>query len=414
MLTVSGNHNPDNINNYILKTCARELSYPLSNLLNFSFSTSKVPKILKQANITPVFKKDDPTDCKNYRPISLLSTVGKVIEKIVHKHVFNFFKDNNVITSLQSGFVPGDSTVNQLVDIYNTFCKALDNGLEVRAIFCDISKAFDRVWHKGLLAKLKSVGITDSLLNCFQNYLRDRKQRVVLPGGLSEWENISAGVPQGSILGPLLFLVYVNDIVQEINSTIRLFADDTSLYIIVESSEEAANTLNQDLNRISAWAEKWLVSFNPQKTDSMILSRKTNKPIHPNILMNNQIIAEVNHHKHLGLIFETNGSWHEHIKLITAKAWQRVHVMRKLKSRLDRKALEIIYIAFIRPILEYADIVWCNLTKYEENELEKIQLEAARIVTGTTKLISLENLYKETGWETLNSRRQQHKLSLFL
>ena len=145
----------------------------------------------------------------------------------------------------------------------------------------------------------------------------------------------------------------------------------------------------------------------------MILSRKTNKPIHPNILMNNQIIAEVNHHKHLGLIFETNGSWHEHIKLITAKAWQRVHVMRKLKSRLDRKALEIIYIAFIRPILEYADIVWCNLTKYEENELEKIQLEAARIVTGTTKLISLENLYKETGWETLNSRRQQHKLGLF-
>ena len=210
-----------------------------------------------------------------------------------------------------------------------------------------------------------------------------------------------------------MFLVYINDIVQEINSTIRLFADDTSLYIIVESPEEAANTLNQDLNRISAWAEKWLVSFNPQKTDSMILSRKTNKPIHPNILMNNQIIAEVNHHKHLGLIFETNGSWHEHIKLMTAKAWQRVHVMRKLKSRLDRKALEIIYIAFVQPILEYADIVWCNLTKYEENELEKIQLEAARIVTGTTKLISLENLYKETGWETLNSRRQQHKLSLF-
>ena len=170
-----------------------------------------------------------------------------------------------------------------------------------------------------VLAKLKSVCITDSLLNWFQYYLRDRKQRVVLPGGLSDWEDISAGVPQGSILGPLLFLVCIIDIVQEINSTIRLFADDTSLFIIVESPEEAANTLNQDLNRISAWAEKCLVSFNPQKTDSMILSRKTNKPIHPNIFMNNQIIAEVNHHKHLGLIFETNGSWHEHIKLMTVK-----------------------------------------------------------------------------------------------
>ena len=227
-------------------TCASELSYPLSNPFNLSFSTSKVPKIWKEANVTPVFKKDDPTDCKNYRPISLLSAVGKVMEKIVHKHVFNFFKDNNVITSLQSGFVPGDSTVNQLLDIYNTFCKALDNGLEVRAIFCDISKAFDRVWHKSLLAKLKSVGITDSLLYWFHDYLRDRKQRVVIPGGLSDWENISAGVPQGSILGPLLFLDYIHDIVQEINSTIRLFADDTSLYIIVDSPDEAAHMLNQN------------------------------------------------------------------------------------------------------------------------------------------------------------------------
>ena len=111
---------PDNINNYVLKTCSSELSHPLSKLFNLSLSLSKVPKAWKEANVTPVFKKDDPTDCKNYRPISLLSTLGKVMEKIVHKHVFNFFSANNVITSLQSGFVPGDSTANQLVDIYNT------------------------------------------------------------------------------------------------------------------------------------------------------------------------------------------------------------------------------------------------------------------------------------------------------
>ena len=129
-------------------------------------------------------KKDNPTDCKNYRPISLLSTLGKVMEKIVHKHVFNFFSANNVITSLQSGFVPGDSTANQLVDIYNTFSKALDDGLEVKAVFCDISKAFDRVWQKGFLLKLKSVGLSGSLLGWFQNYLSYRKQRVVLPGGV--------------------------------------------------------------------------------------------------------------------------------------------------------------------------------------------------------------------------------------
>ena len=126
---------PDNINNYVLKICSSELSHPLSKLFNLSLSLSKVPKAWKEANVTPVFKKDDPTDCKNYRPISLLSTLGKVMEKIVHKHVFNFFSANNVITSLQSGFVTGDSTANQLVDIYNTFSKALDDGLEVKAGF---------------------------------------------------------------------------------------------------------------------------------------------------------------------------------------------------------------------------------------------------------------------------------------
>ena len=237
---------PDNINNYVLKTCSSELSYPLSKLFNLSLSLSKVPKAWKKANVTPVFKKDDPTDCKNYRPISLLSTLGKVMEKIVHKHVFNFFSTNNVITSLQSGFVPGDSNANQLVDIYDTFSKALDDGLEARAVFCDISKAFDRVWHKGVSLKLKSVGLSGSLLGWFQNYLSDRKQRVVLPVGCSTWVSINAGVPHGSILGPLLFLIYINDIVKDINSIIRLFADDTSLYIIVDSPEEASQTINQE------------------------------------------------------------------------------------------------------------------------------------------------------------------------
>ena len=177
-------------------------------------------------------------------------------------------------------------------------------------------------------------------------------------GGSSTWVSINADVPQGSILGPLLFLIYINDIVKDINSIIRLFADDTSLYIIVYSPEEASQTINQDLVRISAWAEKWLVSFNQNKTEYLLLSRKLNKPVHPPVIMNNQVITEVESHKHLGVTFESSGTWHKHIQLITTKAWQRIHIMRKLKFRLDRKALETIYMAFIRPILEYADVVW--------------------------------------------------------
>ena len=404
---------PDGINNRLLKELANPLSVPLCDLFNFSLRHGKVPVSWKEANVSPIHKKDDPSEVSNYRPISLLNTIGKVMEKIIHKHVFNFFRDHNVITTLQSGFLPGDSTINQLTDLYNTFCKALDDGKEVRAIFCDVSKAFDRVWHKGLLFKLKSVGISGSLLNWFTDYLKDRRQRVVLPGATSSWAYIKAGVPQGSILGPLLFLIYINDIVENINSSIRLFADDTSLYIIVNDPLDAAITLNIDLSRVNAWATKWLVSFNPAKSESVTFSRKVNQPYHPPIYMNYQLINEVDTHKHLGLYLSNDCKWHEHINSIKTKAWQRVNVMRRLKFILDRKSLQIIYFSFVRPLLEYADIVWDNCSQYESNQLEQIQNEAARIVTGATKLVSINSLLHETGWETLSARRKKHKLIMF-
>ena len=404
---------PDAINNRILQELATPLSSPLSDLFNFSLINGKVPLMWKEANVTPIFKKDDPSIASNYRPISLLSAVAKVLEKIVHKHLFNFVRDHDLLSALQSGFIPGDSTVNQLIDIYNTFCKSLDEGKEVRAVFCDISKAFDRVWHKGLLYKLQSVGISDSLLLWFRNYLAERKQRVVLPGGASSWKYIKAGVPQGSILGPLLFLIYINDIVDEIHSCIRLFADDTSLYIIVDNPLQAAATLNEDLEKLHSWASKWLVTFNPSKSEAITFTRKRIRPLHPPLYMNHQAINEVSSHKHLGLIFSNDCNWHEHIEYIKTKAWFRINIMRRLKFKLDRKSLEIIYMSFIRPLLEYASVVWDNCAEYESEELEKIQNEAARIVTGATKLVSLEALYIDTGWESLETRREKHKLIQF-
>ena len=234
-----------------------------------------------------------------------------------------------------------------MVDIYNTFCKALDEGKEVRAVFLDISKAFDRVWHKGLLFKLKQAGINSTLLQWLSSYLSDRKQRVLIPGGSSSWLPIKAGVPQGSILGPLLFLIYINDIVLNVNSTVRLFADDTSLYLIVDNPTEAARFLNSDLELMYQWAESWLVKFNANKSESLLISRKTNRPLHPQLLMNNEPIKEVSYHKHLGIFLSSDGTWHDHINSITSKAWLRVNLMRKLKFLLDRRSLEIIYVSFI-------------------------------------------------------------------
>ena len=267
--------------------------------------------------------------------------------------------------------------------------------------------------HEGLLLKLKAAGIKDSLLAWFRSYLSNRKQRVVLPGAESKRNEIRAGVPQGSILGPLLFLLFINDIVKDIGCNIRLFADDTGLFLVVENPDIAAELLNLDLDKIIAWAKKWLVRFNPVKTEAFLASRKINKPIHPPLFMAGTHITEVVSHKHLGVIFQNDDSWHNHIDYVKEKAWTRINAMKKLKFDLDRKSLETEYLTIIRPILEYADVVWDNCRQYEINELDMMQNEAARIVTGTTKLVSIRALYEEVRWDTLEERQRKHKLALF-
>ena len=246
--------------------------------------------------------------------------------------------------------------------------------------------------------------------------MKDRRQRVVLPGAKSNWNYIKAGVPQGSILGPLLFLIYINDIVSNISANIRLFADDTSLYLIINHRDQIAassHLLNEDISLISKWASDWLVTFNPSKSESMLISRKHNTDVFPSLSMDDQTISEVTHHKHLGLFLSNDCSWHAHIDYITSKAWPKLYIMRKLMYQLDRKSLETIYISFVRPLLEYGDVIWDNCTQYEKDELNKIQNEAARICTGTSKLVSLTNLSNEINWECLETRRKHHKLIMF-
>ena len=159
--------------------------------------------------------------------------------------------------------------------------------------------------------------------------------------------------------------------------------------------------------------EKWLVTFNSSKSECLLFSRKHNKPLHPPLSMNQQQINEVDMYKHLGLTFTCGGTWQAHLTEIKSRAWYRINIMRQLKFVLDRKSLQSIYFSFIRPVLEYADVVWDNCTQYKANELEKIQIEAQRIVTGSTKLVSIDALYTETGSEALESRRNKHKLTLF-
>ena len=247
----------DGVSPRILKQMATAIAKPLTSIFNKSLAASKFPSIWKQANVIPLHKKEARTDPSNYRPVSLLCCLSKVFERMVFNALFKHFKDNFLLSVWQSGFIPGASTTCQLVELYHEFCKGVSNGKEVRVIFCDISKAFDRVWHNGLIFKLEQNGICGSVLTWLKHYLKDRKQHVLVNGQQSIWGNIKAGVPQGSVLGPLLFLIYINDIVHVINyCKIRLFADDTCLYIIVDNTrQEAAIRMNKDLESINNWAK---------------------------------------------------------------------------------------------------------------------------------------------------------------
>ena len=235
----------------------------------------------------------------------------------------------------------------------------------------------------------------------------------MLNGQTSDWASVLAGVPQGSILGPLLFLIYINDIVTNIGCSIRLFADDTSLYTVVECPNTAARLLNGDLETIFKKANDWLVTFNANKTLSMIISRKIYPVLHPLLFMNDIMLKETDMHKHLGLLFTNTCDWSKHVVNISEKASIRLNLMRVLKFRVSRKSLEKIYFADIRPLLEYNDAVWDNCSTATKKQLDAIHLEAARIISGATKLCSIDKLFSELGWESLQTRRDKHKLIIF-
>ena len=401
---------PDNISHTLLKATASSICKPLCLLFNRSIQDGTYPNSWKTAFVMPLFKKGDRDLTSNYRPISLISCVGKVFERLVFKNIYNHLHFNNLIYNKQSGFIPGHSTVYQLIDIYNQICKSFDEKLSTCIVFCDISKAFDRVWHKGLLFKLKQCGIHGILLRWIESYLDARNQNVIVGSSSSKLKCNKAGVPQGSVLGPLLFLIYVNDIADNLLSVTRLFADDSSLAVTAPDTDTIERILNNDLETISQWAEQWLVKFNPAKTEVLFLSFVNSNM--PTLLFNNVQLNFVEHHKHLGLTFSQNGSWNEHISNIINSASKVLGSMRYLKFKLCRKTLNQIYVSFMRPILEYASVVWDGCNLYEKQNLEKLQYEAARVVTGLTKSCSIERLLREIGWVSLADRRLVQKLTI--
>ena len=377
-LRLSSAAGPDNIGNILLKNTADSICKPLTKIFSLSLSLSRFPDSWKKSNTCPVFKKANKQIKSNYRPISLLCNVSKVFERLVFNALYEYLFGNNLLTSKNSGFKADDSTINQLIYIVHNIYNGIEHSKEARMVFLDISKAFDKVWHVGLLFKLRQLGISASIVSWIESYLTNRYQRVVIHGQASSWLPIEAGVPQGSILGPLLFLVYINDLVDDLSCDVRLFADDTSLLEIVRNPTESARHLNRNLSYINNWGKQWRVIFNALKSLSVIFTTKITKPFHPPLHLGQSAIPEATSHTHLGITLSSNLSWHTHITRIINKARQRIALLRRFKFKLSRKTLVRLYFSMVRPILEYGCVLFDNCGRGLSDSLESIQYDAAK------------------------------------
>ena len=329
--------------------------------------------------------------------------------------MYSFFIENDLISSNQSGFKQGDSCINQLLSITHDIYQSLDQRYEVRGVFLDNSKAFNKVWHKGLIHKLKQNGIGGPLLKILTDFLKSRKQRVVLNGQHSSWTNVLAGVLQGSILGPLLFLIYINDLSDGLECNPKLFADDTSLLATVHNIKKATNDLNNDLAKISKWDFQWKMRFNPdisKQAHEVIFSRKRSLSSHPPLTFNNITVARTNSQKHLGMQLDKKPNFEEQLKKVESTVNKTIGIIHKLQNVLPRSALLTIYKSFIRPHLDYEDIIYDKaFNESIHAKLESLQYNTTLAITGAIKGPSTEKIYEELGLESLKLRRWYRKMS---
>ncbi|MFZ2538543.1 MAG: reverse transcriptase family protein [Oscillospiraceae bacterium] len=394
-----------------MKSCASSLAYPISFIINKSLKDGIFPDKWKLSHVVPIHKKGDKQLKVNYRPISLLSNTSKVLERIVY-NIYNYCITNDILTHKNSGFKKFDGTINQLLHLVNKIYMGFDNEMEIAVIFLDVTKAFDRVWHEGLLLKLNRIGIKGNLFKWCQSYLSNRRQKVVINGQFSDIFYVLAGVPQGSILGPLLFLIFINDLVNDIECDMNLFADDTMLLEAYKDSILAQLKLNRDLIKIENWAKNWLVNFNPEKTEFINFSLKKHKSV-LKLNFKGQIIKQVTEHKHLGILFSNDLKWQKHINYITSKASQKLGLMYRSSTYLNRHQLISVYQSMIRPALEYGSVLYDNCTIADIEKLENIQRRAALICSGAMRRTESAKLMRLLEWTSLANRRKLAKLLLF-
>ena len=393
---------PDNVHPKILKEAAESLATPLYLIFKESLRTSKVPSLWTRANVTPIFKKGSRTDPSNYRPVSLTSQVCKLFEKIIRDRMTEFLMENRLFSNCQHGFRVGRSCLTNQLDALEDWTSYVDNHEPFDVVFLDFRKAFDSVPHERLLHKLHQYGIRGKLLGWIEAFLTGRQQRVVVNGVRSEWVEVVSGVPQGSVLGPILFILYVNDLPQSIGSVCSIFADDTKVYRTV-GGEVDRRGLQDDLDKLGSWSDEWMIHFNEEKCKVLHCGVNNGKYEYK---INGKGLKDTGKEKDLGITISQNLKWETHITSVVGRAFGMLNVIRRTFEYLDEENFKNLYKTFIRPHLEYNVQVWSPYLQKDIMTLERVQRVATKCVP-SLKNLSYEERLEKLGLYTLAYRRQR-------
>ena len=400
---------PDEIPNIVLKNCAKQLAPGISILFQKSLDTGVLPKDWTDANITPVFKKGDRHAAENYRPVSLTSVLSKTLEHIVCSELHKHFEKHDVLTKVNHGFRSGFSCETQLTITTDELARNIERGLQTDVAILDFSKAFDTVPHRKLLHKLRAYGVRGALLSWIESFLCNRSMRVVIDGESSSETKVLSGVPQGTVLGPLLFLVHINDLPDRVTSSVRLFADDCLLYRIIKSIKDQEE-LQKDLKSLEKWAEDWGMQFNAKKCYILTIADKGKHKFYE---LNSTILKNVNDNPYLGLILSKDLKWSTHIDTICKKASSTLGFIQRNLKRCPKVCKMTAYISLVRSTLEYGATIWDPYLEKDINKIEKIQRKAVRFICNDYRSKtpgSLTNMQSDLKLPDLKVRRKEKRL----
>ena len=390
----------DEISPKMLKLSLPYIIESLTYIYNISIECNVFPAALKEAKVVPLPKSKDFSQINNFRPISLLPVISKPLEKHIHKHLLDYLEKRNLFHPLQSGFRQKHSCHTAITRQVDTWLSAMNKCQLTGAVFLDFKKAFDLVDHDILLTKLKTYLVNHEAVSFFRSYFSERKQKVLLNGSYSSKGHVKCGVPQGSILGPVLFSIFINDLPLHISNPqiyCDMFADDGTIHVQDKSIMAINTQLQESLNEISDWCNNNAMILNPLKTECMVICTRQKRQLSPlllNLSMADTTIKQVSKHRLLGVIIDQNLTWQDHISHIGKTISKNMYMLSKLKYLTDISTRQMFYNAHIKSHLDYASTVWDTSSENHLKKLNSLHRRAVKLILPDTTLTTDEKFQK--------------------